>query len=360
MVQLFGRSWTRNELQSYVGNTDQLGGVRLMELADGSARGVRVAQFSTGTGFGFTVHLERGMDIGSARYRGASLTWESSVGPAHPMYFDKEGMGWLRTFPGGLMTGCGTTYAGGPTVDGEEPLGIHGRLSHLPASNIWADGTWRGDTYEMWVLGQMRETAVFAENISLTRRVWTHLGESRLFIRDVVENEGLQTTPHQMLYHCNFGFPLLAEGAELIAPSRQATMLQGGAQADASYLRYGAPSPDYVPRVYYHDMAAGDDGYVTLVLANRGYNEGQGLGVYLRYRQAELNRFTQWCNLVSGTYVSGLEPCNCGVEGRDVDRERGWLQYLQPGEQREYMLEIGVLANNGEIDEMAASIVPSA
>jgi hypothetical protein len=45
----------------------------------------------------------------------------------------------------------------------------------------------------------------------------------------------------------------------------------------------------------------------------------------------------------AGTYVTGLEPANCWVEGRDRDRERGILQFLEPGETREYSLELTVL-----------------
>ena len=357
MVVLYGRSWTRAELKTYVGNPDQVGGVRLSELSDGTGRGVRVADFQTGSGLQFSVLLDRGMDIGSARYKGASLTWESNRGPAHPMYYEKDGLGWLRTFPGGLVTGCGTTYTGAPTVDGGEPLGLHGRLSHIPASNVWADAAWRDDQYEMWVRGKVREAAVFAENISMTRRVWAHMGESRLFIRDVMANEGRQTTPHMMLYHINFGFPLLAEGTELIAPSKTvAPRDEVAAPGLDAHARYEAPVDGYQEQVFYHDMAAGADGYVTVVLANRGYNGGQGLGIYLRYRQAELPRFVQWKNVCAGTYVTGLEPCNCGVEGRDKDRERGILQFLQPGEEREYLIEIGVLDGNAAIDGMVAQV----
>jgi hypothetical protein len=104
-------------------------------------------------------------------------------------------------------------------------------------------------------------------------------------------------------------------------------------------------------------MEADEAGYVTLLLANRGYNDGQGLGIYLKYRQAELPRFTQWKMVGAGTYVTGMEPANCGVEGRDKDRERGILQFLDPGEEREYELEIGVLANNAEIDELASRVL---
>ena len=43
-----------------------------------------------------------------------------------------------------------------------------------------------------------------------------------------------------------------------------------------------------------------------------------------------------------GTYVVGLEPANCRSGGRSQERARGTLQSLQPGEQREFNLEIEV------------------
>ena len=84
MTRLFGRSWSRQELTRYTGSMDQLGGVHPSVLDDGKGRGIRTAQFETGSGLAFTVMLDRGMDIGSTRFKGAPLAWESSVGPAHP------------------------------------------------------------------------------------------------------------------------------------------------------------------------------------------------------------------------------------------------------------------------------------
>lgn len=352
MAQLYGRSWTRRELLQHVGLISQVGDVRLAERVDGAGRGVRTAEFETGSGLAFTVLLDRGMDIGACKYKGASLVWESTTGPAHPAFFEREGLGWLRTFHGGLVATCGLTYAGAPCVDEGQALGLHGRIGHIPASSVWADGTWRGDEYELWVRGRLRETVVFGENLTLTRRIWTHLGESRLFIRDVVANEGFQATPHMMLYHCNFGFPLLTEGAELIAPSRSVTPRDAVAAPGLDgHNRYEAPIDGYREQCFYHDLDADDDGYVTVLLVNRAFDGGRGLGVYLRYRQAELPRFTQWKMVCAGTYVTGLEPANCWVEGRDKDRARGILQHLKPGEEREYLLEIGVLDGQAAIDE---------
>jgi hypothetical protein len=351
MVQLYGRAWTQRELLAQVGSLSQVGGVRMGELQEGTARGVRVAEFETGGGLSFTVLLERGMDIGAAKFKGASLAWEATPGPANPAFFEPEGLGWLRTFHGGMVATCGMTYAGAPCVDEGQALGLHGRIGHLPAANVWADGAWRGDEYEMWVRGKMRETAVFGENLTLTRRIAAKLGGAGLTIRDVVTNEGFQPTPHMQLYHCNFGFPLLAEGTELITAPHQVTPRDELAASGLSaHARYEAPIVGYQEQCFYHDMVADAAGMVTVLLVNRSFGGGQGLGVALKYRQAELPRFIQWKMVGAGTYVTGLEPANGLVEGRDKERARGTLQFLQPGEQREYVLEINVLANNAEID----------
>ena len=357
MVKLYGREWSRDALQRYTGLDSQLGGVTQKVLVDGRSAGVRVAEFDTGSGLQFSVLLDRGMDISVARYRGVSLVWEAAPGPAAPAYHEPEGLGWLRTFHGGLLATCGMTYVGAPTVDEGEALGLHGRISHLPASNVWSDGMWRGDSYEMWVRGRMREAVVFGENLTLTRRISATLGESRFEVRDTVTNEGYRRTPHQLLYHVNFGFPLLAEGTELVAPSAQVRPRDEVAAPGLDrHNIYEAPVAGYEEQVFYHDMTAASDGYVTVALVNRGFDGGRGLGVYLRYRQAELPRFTQWKMIGAGEYVTGLEPANCGVEGRDKDRAEGRLEFLEPGEQRSYHLEVGVLDGIEEIDAQVAAI----
>ena len=44
-----------------------------------------------------------------------------------------------------------------------------------------------------------------------------------------------------------------------------------------------------------------------------------------------------------GTYVVGIEPANCSVGGRAKERAAGTLQFLEPGEQRNFFVQLGVL-----------------
>ncbi len=117
--------------------------------------------------------------------------------------------------------------------------------------------------------------------------------------------------------------------------------------------RYEAPIDGYQEQCFYHDMAADADGFVTVILANRAFGGGQGLGMYLRYRQAELPI------LPSGRW-SARGPTSPAwsrqrwVEGALCkDCAEGLLQFLEPGESRETLLEIGVLGSNAEIDALA-------
>lgn len=359
MVELYGRIFTRRELEARLGDMAQVGGVRLAELADGRERGVRVADVRTGNGFAFTVHIDRGLDIGHAEYCGEALAWRSPAAVVHPAYYEPEGIGWVKGFPGGLMTTCGLSFAGAPCVDEGHPLGLHGPVSYLPAQNVWAGGTWLDDgTYELAVQGRVREAHLFGPRLELERRITARLGELRLFIHDRVTNLGGESVPHMIMYHCNFGFPLLDEYAELISPSREVRPRDDVARPGLPhYNRFQPPQPGYAEQVFYHDMVADAAGYVTVALANHRLGVGRGLGIYIRYRQRELPRFVQWKMMGYGGYVLGLEPANCWPsDGRAGERARGTLVTLQPGESREYHLEIGVLPDNGAIERLEQDV----
>lgn len=353
MAKLYGREYARSELMRKIGDISQVAGVKIYKLNDGNEEGVDAIDFRTGTGFSFTVLPGRGMDISHAEYNGQSLNWRSATGDIASAYYEPEGLGWLRGFYGGLLVTCGMTYAGAPCTDEGKELGLHGRMSYIPARNVWADGQWEGDEYIMWAQGKVREAVVFGENIVVTRRICAKMGESKLYLRDIVENLAYEPVPHMYLYHINGGFPAVDEGSILLSPTKTAAPRDADAQVNAQeYYRFQAPTPGFKERVYYHEMIPDSDGYVYTALVNKKFNDGQGFGFYVKYLKSQLPRFIEWKMNGEGIYVVGMEPANCLVEGRDKERAKETLQFLQPGEKREYELEIGVLANAEEIEAL--------
>lgn len=346
MATLFGKEYGRAELLQYVGDIRQVGGVRLKTLADGAERGVRVADFDTGSGLRFSVIVDRGMDVGAADWAGRPLAWQSAAGAAHPAYYDPQGLGWLRTFHGGLMVGCGPDNVGVPNVDQGEELGLHGRLSHTPAELLGYGGAWQGDEYQMWVEGRMRHYRVFGSNLELRRKISTALGSNRLRVEDAISNLGFEPTPFQLLYHCNFGFPVVSPDTELwIETEKSEPRDDEAAKGFERHTRFEAPTAGYAEQVFYHHPRA-EDGYARAALVNRGMD----FGAYVRFRQAELPHLIQWKMMGQGTYVVGLEPANSWVQGRSVDRAQGVLRTLNPGQTESLVLEIGVLPDAAAIE----------
>lgn len=356
MPSLFNKNWTRAELLRYIGDIRQLAEVRLCELIDGPGRGVRLAEFKTGSGFAFTVLLDRGLDIHNASYNGISLAWQSAGGITSPSFYEPEGTGWLRNFHGGWLNTCGLTNVGSPGRDELGDYGLHGRISNLPAQLLRCGGRWHGEEYELCLEAVLRDTSVFGFNLQLTRRLTTRLGESALQITDTVENLGDREAPFMLLYHCNFGFPLLAEGSRLVMKSKVSRPRDEAALPGlATHLVMDSPQAGYAEQVFFHDMIPTKDGFVTIMLVN---DELQLAG-YVSYRQKELPELIQWKQMGSGTYVLGLEPANCLVMGRDAERKRGTLRMLAPGETCETLLRLGVVEGPQQIQQMIATIQSS-
>ncbi len=352
MPTLWDTTYTRDELLSRVGNMDQLGGARRLRWEEGPEDAMLAAEMRTGTGLNLWISPTRGLDITHAEYKGIPLAWRSRTGDVHSAYFEAPGMGWLRGFFGGLITTCGLTYLGAPGPDGDEDLGIHGRISYTAARNVLVDNEWQGDEYVMRVQGKMTESTVFGDTLALTRCIWARLGEARFFVEDSVENIGRNPSPFMLLYHVNIGFPLVHPDARLVLPTENVTPRDDAAREGCeSYDSFEDPDPTYAERVYFHAMKPGADGRVQAAIVNPRL--GDGIGLYVRYDPLELPCFTEWKMMNSDEYVVGLEPGNCLPLGRAVERSEGRLRFLAPGETQTFHLEFGVADGARAIDSLA-------
>ena len=143
MARLFGRDYTRSELLRLVGDMSQVAGIRRAELVEGNERGAGLVEVSNASGLSFSVLPGRALDIAAATYQGRSLCFRSATGDVGPAFFEPQGYGWMRSFYGGLLISCGMTFVGHPETDPEEEneeLGLHGRLSAIPAREVSAGG----------------------------------------------------------------------------------------------------------------------------------------------------------------------------------------------------------------------------
>lgn len=360
MPAIWGENWTRQELLRRVGGLEQVAGVRLVTLADGTERGVRVLEFRTGTGFAFDVLVDRAMDVGRCEISGQPIAWESGVGFGGPWFEEHDSLGWLRNWGGGLLTTCGLTHAlfgyedtaahfNYPAKQTEQ-FGLHGRISNRPAKLTAYGHRWDGDRCVLFAEGEVLQASMFGEHMLLRRRIEATVGESSFRIHDEVENVGWSKTPHMLLYHINIGFPVVDEGAEILVPTRSVS--PRGDYGAGSYRTLDAPTRDCAETVFEHDVLAEVDETVPVAIVNRA----RGIGVYELFRRDQLPHHFVWRMLGEGNYTIGIEPSTNRTAGRLDARERGELIHLEPGERRVYDVEIGALVGEAELDVMAERI----
>ncbi|AQG81955.1 aldose 1-epimerase family protein [Spirosoma montaniterrae] len=333
--------------QPYVGNVAQLGGIETSVLDNGPGRGTRIAWVNTGAGLRYKVALDRAMDIVDAFQNEYSLAWLSHGGLTSAEPGINKGIDWLRTFPGGLMTTCGLTNVGGPNQDEYGERGLHGRISNLPAEieSIRQPDPATGDL-TMRITGRMRESQVFGPNLELKRTIASTLGEPVIRIHDTVTNRGNTAAPHMLLYHLNFGWPLVEAGTRIridgkLQPRNDPQSLAWFREGN-EYLTCPAPLDDHNGTgevCAFIDPNADETGWCSTGLVNNRLK----LAVQVRFRKEQLPWLSNWQHWGRGEYVTGLEPGTHPPIGQAQARQTGTLIFIEPGESREYELEIAVI-----------------
>ena len=332
----------KNSLRSRIGSERQLGFIRRSVIDDGKGRGMRLLDVDNGSGLRFSVYPDRGMDIGETEFKGVNLVWLPQT-PAAPGFYEAAQFNWLRSWGGGLLTGCGLSNVGGPNTANGEEHGLHGRLSHTPAEEVNSRCFWdeNGD-YRFELCGKVRHSRVFGENLLLTRHIGCVRGTNAITIEDTVENQGFAPAPFMLLYHMNFGWPLVSEESVLEAAEHKITPQNiHAAEAVATWNRILAPKAGFAEQVLYHEIPADAAGLSALTLKNPKL----GIAMKLEYRSAELPYLIQWRQFGCGEYVLGLEPGNCFPEGQTAMEQKGMLRRLAPGESVSTFVRVSLTEN---------------
>ncbi|MEV4086717.1 aldose 1-epimerase family protein, partial [Nonomuraea fuscirosea] len=192
---------------------------------------------------------------------------------------------------------------------------------------------WDGERCVLWAEGEVRQAAVFAENLRLVRRIEADLGGNEIRLTDTVTNAGFEPAPHMYLYHINLGWPLLDEGARLEADIRETLWRSDSvAEQQADHLTFPGPVPGFVEQVYEHALVPRPDGLHRVAVVN----ERLGMRVAVEWRAEEFPYFFEWLNLRSGNYAVGLEPSTHHVSGDAAARRDGSMIWLGAQESRTY------------------------
>ncbi|WP_421416926.1 aldose 1-epimerase family protein [Serratia plymuthica] len=318
-------------------------------LHGGKQEGSKVITLSSA---GLTIALSptRGMNILNVKGSDVRLGWDSPVtevvNPAYINLDSRNGLGWLDGF-NEMMVRCGFEWTGHPGVDNGTLYTLHGRAGNTPASKVVIEIAEKAP-YEVRIRGLLKENTFKKSNLE----TWTELryipGTQSFSIHDRVTNRADYPRDYEIIYHSNFGKPLLEEGAVFSAPIKQISPFNDYAKAGLKdWATYQGPTKGFDEMVFNILPYADAQGKTLAMLHNRRGDRGVAIG----FDTHQLPLLTLWKNTDTERqgYVTGIEPGTNYAYPVKIEREQGRIKQLQPGQSIDFELTYTLLKDAEQV-----------
>ena len=274
-----------------ISNFAQVATLRRYVMTDGVEKGLEVIDCDNGK-IRFLLNVTKALDVMQLFHKGQNVSFLSKNA------FTAREVGFLDRFEGGMLYTCGLD-----SVGGREGYEIHGSLHNTPAEVVLAECDEDGIAVE----AIMRSTSLFGQNLVLRRRVTSAIGSDTVTIEDTLTNQGFKTEDYCLLYHVNVGYPMLDEGAEVVADIKSSVpRTEWSANTAADMLTIS-------------DSVAGQEEscyFLTLGSPSASLqNKKLGKKFTVSYSGDTLPHFLEWRSMASGDYALGLEPCTTELDG---------------------------------------------
>lgn len=274
-----------------ISNFQQVASLRRYTLCEGRGKGLDVIDCDNGK-VRFLLNVSKALDIMQLYHEGQNMSFLSKNA------FVSREADFSRRFEGGMLYTCGLDSVG--VREGYE---MHGTLHTTPATVTRAECGEGGILVEAIV----RSTALFGENLVLKRRVFSEIGSNSVTVEDVLSNEGYLDQDYCLLYHVNLGYPMLDEGAKIVADVRSIEPRTPWAKEnEGTMYEIGASEAGREETCYYLKLGKSEIG-----LENRKL----GKKFTVSYSGDTLTEFVEWKSMASGDYALGLEPCTTKLDG---------------------------------------------
>jgi len=330
--------------------------IKKITLHGGKQEGVDLIEVDNGK-LTFTVIPTRGMGLLRAQMGDIRLGWDSPVkevvNPAYINLDSRGGLGWLDGF-NEWVPRAGIEWAGHPGKDGSRFLSLHGRIEEIPASEVTVSVD-EGTTPTIHIKGVVNEVSMFGANLQLRTDISTVVGSGHIVLSDTIANLGKLPQEFQIIYHSNYGEPLLEGGSRFVAAIKEVRPLDGvAAKGLADYATYEPPKTGFVEQVYGMVPYGDAKNDTTVMLRNAAGDKA----VTLTYPLSSLPYLSLWKNTGAKgeAYVTGLEPATGYAANRSLERKAGRVPVLQPGASRDFRIDFAILDNKTAVERAGAAI----
>ncbi len=281
-------------------------------LTEGAEKGLDIIDCSNGK-IRFLLNVSKALDIPQLWHEGQNVAFVSKNG------LTAREIPFLNRFEGGMLYTCGLDSAGG-----REGYELHGTHHNTPALVTKMERNEKGITVE----AEVRETALFGKNLLFKRKVFLGEKSDTVEINDSITNLGYKEEGYCILYHVNLGYPMLDEGATIVADIESVKARTPFAEETKSEMLTMTDSvPNQEETCYFIKMK---EGKATLV------NDKIKKAFTIKWSKDTLPEFVEWKSMGSGDYALGLEPCSTELDGGFK------YKYLKPQESVEFSVTLTV------------------
>jgi len=322
--------------------------VRKYVLRGGRQEGVDVIEVNNGK-LRFTVIPTRGMSVYQVEMDGLRLGWDSRRGMGRREGFE----GWMIRYGLKFFGGAGISTDNTARQATMDPT-LHGRIGTIPASQVELIIE-REAPYRITVRGRVDEALPQGSKLEILTQISTVPGADTFQISDTVTNRSAVEQEFGVLYHGNYGPPLMEKGAKFFGPVRQVIPIDDDAATDVSnYNLYRGPKAGSPEEVYFLRMWADENDRTRVMLRNA---EGDR-AVSMAYSVKELPFLALRKNQPAGedAYVTGLEPSTGFPRNTSIEREFGRAPKLAPQQSRSFTIDFALHASKVRVNAAADDV----
>ena len=273
-----------------ISNFAQIASLRRYTYTDGKEKGLDVIDCDNGK-MRFLLNVTKALDIMQLYHEGQNVSFISKNG------FSAREISFSNRFEGGMLYTCGLDSLGR-----REGFELHGTLHNTRANVIKATCNEDGICVEAII----DSTELFGKHLVLCRKITSAIGSDSVVIEDTLENKSFRTEDYAILYHINMGYPMLDEGAKIIADIASYETRTEWAKANADGMFDITDSiPNNDETCYFLKMNKPE---ISLL------NNRLGKKFTVRYSSETLPCFIEWHSMASGDYALGFEPASTTLD----------------------------------------------
>ncbi|WP_313118800.1 aldose 1-epimerase family protein [Pantoea septica] len=320
-------------------------------LHGGKQEGSKVLTITSQNGLTIALSPTRGMDLLHVNGDGVRLGWDSPVNevvnPAYINLDSRNGLGWLEGF-NEMMVRCGYEWTGHQVVKDGRIYTLHGKAGNTPASRVEVTIDEKAP-HEIRVRGLLKENTFKKANLE----TWTELryvpGAKSFTLHDVLTNRGDYPHDYQIIYHSNFGTPILEKDARFIAPLKSVSPFNDYAKSGLkAWNIYDAPTKDFDEMVFNLVPKADSSGKTLAAVINSKGDKGASI----EFDTHQLPLLTMWKNTdtLKQGYVTGIEPGTNYAYPVTIEKEQGRVKQLAPGQSTTFELTYTLLSSASAVN----------